>query len=125
MELLLYLSLSRCSPFIHTHRAAEVVTFYCCYLCEASTDNQDGAEICTFSRMKRSRSLLWYKLASVSTTCLIEPAGLQQCTDRQCQDDQILSELLGVDHRHLSSQAVTLRWARMFAPAVGSTLFSL
>lgn len=65
--------------------------------------------------MKRIRSLLWYKLASVSTMCLIEPAGLQQCTDKQRQDDQILSELLGVDHRHLSSQAVTLRWAHTFA----------
>lgn len=29
--------------------------------------------------------------------------------DKQCQDDQILSEILGIDHRHLSSQAVTLR----------------
>jgi len=61
------------------------------------------------------QSLLWHKLASVSTTCPTEPAGLQQHTDKQCQDEQILSESLGVDHRHLSSQAVTLRWAHTFA----------
>lgn len=66
-------------PFIHRHRGAEVVTCYCCYLCEASTDKHDGAEICSFSCMKGNRPLLWHKLASTSTTCLTEPAGLQQC----------------------------------------------
>lgn len=79
VELLLHLPLRRCAPFIHTPRAAGIVTFYCCYLCGVSTDNRDGADTCTFSCMKRSRCLLWHKLASVSTTCLIEPAGLQQC----------------------------------------------
>lgn len=70
---------SSCVPFIHRHRGAGVVTCYCCYLCEASTDNQDGAEICSFSCVKRSRPLLWHKLANTSTTCLTESAGLQQC----------------------------------------------
>lgn len=64
---------------------------------------------------REGKSLLCHKLASVSTSSLIEPPGLQQCTDKQCQDDQILSELLGVDHRHFASQALTLRWAHIFA----------
>lgn len=109
------LPLRRCILFIHTNRAAVVVSFYCCHLCEASTGNWHGAEICTFSCTKWSRSLFWHKLARVSTTCLIECAGLQQCTEKQCQDDWILSELVGTDHRHLSSQAATLRWAHTFA----------
>lgn len=58
---------------------------------------------------REGESLVRHSLSSVSTPCLTEPAGLQQCTDKQCQDDQILSELLGVDHRNFASQALTLR----------------
>lgn len=64
---------------------------------------------------REGKSLLWHKLASVSTPCVIEPPGHQHCTDKQCQDDQILSELLGVNHRHFASQALTLRRAHIFA----------
>lgn len=53
VELLLHLSPSRYASFTPTDRAAGVVTFYCCYLCKASTDNWGATEIYTSLQMKR------------------------------------------------------------------------
>lgn len=63
---------------------------------------------------REGKSWVWHQLSTKSTPCLIEPAGLQQCTDKQRQDDQITSEQLGLDHRHFASQALTLRWPHIF-----------
>lgn len=104
----------RCAPFMHTEQQ-ELSPFTAVTSVKPAQIIGMGLRPTPFHTWREGKSLVWHKLSSVSTPCLIEPAGLQQCTDKQCQDDQILSVLLGVYHRNFASQALTLRWPHIFA----------
>lgn len=110
VELLVHLSPSTCVPFTCTNRPFTAVTSV-----KPAQTVGVGLRSPLSQEWGAGKSLVWHKLSSMSIPCLFEPAGLQQCTDKQCQDYQILSELLGVDHRNFASQALTHRWPHIFA----------